>query len=532
MLRRVLLLFNTVKYLKFIQIKYQIYYKVRNKIRNLLSLKFDYSKTPPVFEIIRFDNFIQCNICYNGLGNFSFLNLTQDFGKDIDWDFIKYGKLWTYNLNYFDFLNQPNADQYGAEFKILIDNYISSLPALKNGNEPFPTSIRVMNWIKYFIKNQNKDTGYLKSLYSQLYLLKDNLEYHLLGNHLLENGFALTMGGVFFQDNQLFEKGKKILVEELNEQILDDGGHFELSPMYHCLMLHRVLDLSNLLDSNAQLIEEYLGNQKAFQNKINEYASKMCSWLRAVMYEDGSLPHFNDSIDGIAPAPIKLLEYAESLNIAKIRIELGDSGYRRLQNKKFDLIIKTGKIGPDYIPGHAHADTFTFELRIDNKPFIVDMGISTYEKNSQRHLERSTNSHNTVMIDWKNSSEVWGGFRVGKRVYGQIVNQSTDMIEMSYQGRATGLHKRKITLSDNYLEIEDYADPSTDALACFHFHPNISFKRNNGVFDFAFGSITYSDYFDLTSTNYMKSQGFNRLNEAAKNIIWFNDRLTTKIICA
>jgi uncharacterized heparinase superfamily protein len=297
-------------------------------------------------------------------------------------------------------------------------------------------------------------------------------------------------------------------------------------------MLHRVLDLSNLLDSNAQLIEEYLGNQKAFQNKINEYASKMCSWLRAVMYEDGSLPHFNDSADGIAPAPLKLLEYAESLNITKIKIELGDSGYRRLQNKKFDLIIKTGKIGPDYIPGHAHADTFTFELRIDRKPFIIDMGISTYEKNSQRHLERSTNSHNTVMIDWKNSSEVWGGFRVGKRVYGQIVNQSTDMIEMSYQGRATGLHKRKITLSDNYLEIEDYADPSTDALACFHFHPNISFKRNNGVFDFAFGSITYSDYFDLTSTIYMGSQGFNRLNEAAKNIIWFNDRLTTKIICA
>lgn len=37
-------------------------------------------------------------------------------------------------------------------------------------------------------------------------------------------------------------------------------------------------------------------------------------------------------------------------------------------------------IGPDYIPGHAHADTFNYELRIDGVPFIVDTGISTYNK--------------------------------------------------------------------------------------------------------------------------------------------------------
>ena len=37
----------------------------------------------------------------------------------------------------------------------------------------------------------------------------------------------------------------------LNEQILDDGGHYELSPMYHKLMLYRILDCINLAKSNS-----------------------------------------------------------------------------------------------------------------------------------------------------------------------------------------------------------------------------------------------------------------------------------------
>ena len=65
----------------------------------------------------------------------------------------------------------------------------------------------------------------------------DNIEYHILGNHLLENGFSLFFGAYYFQDEKFYVKAKKILTDELDEQILEDGAHFELSSMYHQIML-------------------------------------------------------------------------------------------------------------------------------------------------------------------------------------------------------------------------------------------------------------------------------------------------------
>ena len=79
------------------------------------------------------------------------------------------------------------------------------------------------------------------------------------------------------------------------------------------------------------------------------------------------------------------------------------------------MFIDFGKIGPSYQPGHAHSDTFNFELIKNGNPFIVDTGVSTYEKNERRQIERSTSSHNTITIGDYEQSEVWGGFRVAKR---------------------------------------------------------------------------------------------------------------------
>ena len=79
------------------------------------------------------------------------------------------------------------------------------------------------------------------------------------------------------------------------------------------------------------------------------------------------------------------------------------------------MIIDFGAIGPSYIPGHAHADTFNFVINYNDKPFIVDLGTSTYEANELRLDERSTKAHNTVEYNNTNSSEIWSSFRVGSR---------------------------------------------------------------------------------------------------------------------
>ena len=50
------------------------------------------------------------NDSFLGNNSFEFLNLKKEF-SEIDWNYSNNGKLWTYNLNYFDFLNQENISK-------------------------------------------------------------------------------------------------------------------------------------------------------------------------------------------------------------------------------------------------------------------------------------------------------------------------------------------------------------------------------------------------------------------------------------
>lgn len=526
MLKKTTLYYHTIKYLKWIQIRYQLWYKIRNSIRRFSGFRYHFNKQIPDFEKIHFEGGLENYDTFSGDNNFCFLNLKHSFGTTVDWDFSKLGKLWTYNLNYFEFLNQENNHQYQSEYHDLIHEFILKLPKLKNANEPFPTSLRIINWVKYFMTHDIDDQKWNTALYGQCYLLKDNIEYHLMGNHLLENGFALTISGIYFQDTTLYSKGKNILTAELHEQILDDGAHFELSPMYHCLMLYRLLETIHILKSNVTLVNSGMGNQDAFLSYLVMKAEKMCGWLQAMLYEDGSYPHFNDSADGIAPKPYDLMNYAEYLGINSMPTQLSDSGFRRIKNHTFDLIIKAGKIGPDYIPGHAHADSLSFVCSIDNQPVLVDPGISTYEKNQHRQKERKTSSHNTVTIKNLDSSQVWGGFRVGKRASTTIMNETSFSISIGHNGFASD-HQRDFEMHDDVITITDTLR-SKKAEAHFHFHPNITLKMDHKRIQI--NNLAYLEFkneVEIRKEEYQFSQGFNNTIASSKVIVSFSDQLKT-----
>ena len=226
-------LFNTIKYLKFTQIYFRLFYFVRAKFRKISRFKYEFVKESSSTPLNLIDSCEYYSIYKDG--EFTILNLSKKFDSKIDWNYSQYGKLWTYNLTYFEYLKE-------REDLSLIYDFIENICSIKDGLEPFPISLRGINWIKFLTKYEIKDKKIDDSLYAQYYILLDNLEYHLLGNHLLENGFSLLFGAYYFQDETLYKKAKEILEKELNEQILDDGAHFELSPMYHQLMLFRLLD--------------------------------------------------------------------------------------------------------------------------------------------------------------------------------------------------------------------------------------------------------------------------------------------------
>ncbi len=123
---------------------------------------------------------------------------------------------------------------------------------------------------------------------------------------------------------------------------------------------------------------------------------------------------------------------------------------------------------------HSHADTFSYELRVDGHSFIVDAGISTYYKNDRRQYERSTKAHNTVAIGNHDSSRVWGGFRVGKRTEVTVEEDTPDEIVAMHNGyKKVSECKRRFCTNKYGLTIEDTVSDGMDAVSYLHFAPSV-----------------------------------------------------------
>ena len=305
-------------------------------------------------------------------------------------------------------------------------------------------------------------------MYAQTLLLERKLEYHLLGNHLLEDAYALFITSIFFGDERLFSKAAHLLEEQLREQILPDGAHYEQSPMYHCIMLDRLLDCISFSANNQLFV-----HQETFTNTLKQKAALMLSHLQSIIYSDGSIPLLNDSAYGIAPTAGQLFDYARKLNISWNPMPLRECGYRKLNDKGMEVILDIGNITASYQPGHSHADTFNYELRIDGQPVIVDTGISTYNKDPRRQYERSTAAHNTVSVAGRDSSMVWGGFRMGRRAKVTIEKDCPTEILAHHDGFGHHIiHQRHFALCDYTIHIEDLIiGKVTNAISYLHFSP-------------------------------------------------------------
>ena len=305
---KIKLFINTIKYLRPIQVYYRLYYFLRNRF-------FGYNLTKKIINdfnpIVWKNKFDHENSYFEKNNSFTFLNISHSFYDEINWNFNQFGKLWAYNLNYFDFLNQENISKETG--LILIQDFIENDDLLKDGKEPYPISLRGINWVKFLSNNKIKDEVINNTLYFHYSILFKNLEYHLLGNHLLENAFSLLFGAYYFQDEKLYTKSYDLLISELNEQVLKDGAHFELSPMYHQIILSRVLDSIQLIKLNSAWKKNDL------ISFLEQKASLMISWLQNITYCSGKIPMVNDATYNIAPSSTQLFTYAKHLGITRSR---------------------------------------------------------------------------------------------------------------------------------------------------------------------------------------------------------------------
>lgn len=514
--------FWTIIYLKASQIIYRIYYRLKRF--KSVNDKLIYHYRPSII----FHNHIKHRKSLIRPFKFEFLNQEFEFLSGINWNHSNNGKLWAYNLNYFDFLIQENISKHDG--LLLIEDFIKKYPDIKEGKDPYPISLRTINWIKFITLNKIKCKSIDKHLFLEVNLLSKNIEYHILGNHILENGFSLLFGAYYFKEHRFYKKAKKIISKELDRQILQDGGHFELSPMYHNILLHRVLDSINLIRLNDWKKDELL-------IILEKKAELMISWISKIGFKNGDIPMVNDSAYNISPGTKELLEYAEVLEIKKKDVHLRDSGYRKLLLQNFELFIDVGGIKANYQPGHSHSDIFNFILYKDNKPLIVDVGVSTYNDNQRRYFERSTAAHNTICIENINPIEVWSSFRVGKRAKVNIHSESNHHVSASHNGyKHLGItHIREFSKKENSFIILDKLVGKKDKLATalIHFHPslkNIKLDKNKVFIESAgFNLEIEGGIKEISLEPYEIASGFNLLQEAKCLKVDFINQIQTSI---
>ena len=279
--------------------------------------------------------------------------------------------------------------------------------------------------------------------------------------------------------------GKSILEKEIPEQILGDGMHFERSPMYHCRITYLLALLYNT--SHSELVD-----------LVKEPLKRAINALVKLTHPDGQIALLNDSAFSVYNIPDQLVTYVqesladnngENKTATAGPFALPDAGYYGFRDDAGTYIVcDAALIGPDYIPGHAHADIFSFELSMKGHRVIVDSGVHDYEVSPMRRYCRSTKAHNTVEIDGQDQCEMWAAFRVARRgrPYNVRWKPTQEGFELSawHDGykrlKGRPIHHRKfVWCKPGSLRIEDriIASCPKSVTSRLHLHPDCSIDK-------------------------------------------------------
>lgn len=390
-------------------------------------------------------------------GSFDYLGTDRRLGFPPDWYPDDASPLWCYQLQYLgSVLDLALAGRVG-DARRLLESWTEACGRHwdRVAWHPYPVSLRLVNVLDAAAAAGGLDrlgpaAVELVGLHGA-YLLT-HLERDVRGNHLLENLRALAAFARSFE-GAAAERADALLrwelPGELARQVLSDGGHFELSPLYHTIVLQRLLELCHRLGLGDSLT----------QSELLPRIDAMARFLAAVVTPDDDLPLLGDSVRGFGPPPARLLELCEDLTGRSYQTSVGftplrASGLAVWRTGRSYAILDLGAVCPPELPAHGQADALTFELWHDGMPFVVDPGVPEYS-GPERAWSRASTSHSTVVVDGRDHDEVYGSFRVGGR--SRIdVSWDTDAVEARLSPWYGDVEiRRRARLSGAVFELDD-----------------------------------------------------------------------------
>jgi hypothetical protein len=242
--------------------------------------------------------------------------------------------------------------------------------------------------------------------------------------------------GVFFRHTakgrRWLEQGRSIVLDEMLQQVSDDGVDFEQSTAYHRLVLELFFTSYLLLEKNGERVPDAQWAR----------LGRMLDFVSAYTKPNGLAPLIGDADDGrvqkLGPQPINDHRYLLSTGAARFgRPDLKaaatrfweesfwilgpdaadafdrlpasrplqstafpSGGFYVLRSPSAHVVIDCGEVGMRGRGGHGHNDVTSFELFLNGMNAVSDCGAYLYTASREwRNRFRSTAFHNVPQID-------------------------------------------------------------------------------------------------------------------------------------
>ncbi len=477
------LYWHTIRNLKPIQIRGQIGRKLKRKKTGCYGPVPRYGNVHIFIPELDADEGYIRRFDIKGLMEGMVLLLHERYRLTGAWKVQDASHLWNYNLHYLEFTvplaveyMRTGDEKYKRRWMAIVSSYISSAGKNSDAYEPYTISLRLVNVLIGLELLGIKDREIYGSLYYEYRFLQEHMETALLANHYFENIKALVIASVLFNESQDYHKYFNLLLEQIDEQILSDGLHFERSFMYHKIILEDILRVWTVLDASGHKLD----------------AQKLVPTIKAMMgalksLEDGfpRTPLFNDAGDNVSKSTETLLKVCERIAGEVSHWSGGsDSGYYRLDHGNCAILFDCGDIGPGYMGGHAHNDALSFEVSVDGRMLFVNSGTGQYQ-GWQRPFFRSTPAHNTVMVDEREQSELWGEHRVGRRLSHIKTIEGPDWVAGQFRSYQGDWIRRRLQWKEHKLLIKDTVLSSGrhKARQFLHLAPGFEYRDKEGFLE-------------------------------------------------
>lgn len=313
-----------------------------------------------------------------------------------------------------------------------------------NWSSALEVAFRAMSWlwVLHLAGPQLSDDlrlSMFEGLYRHGLHIENNLSFYFSPNtHLLGEAVALHALAALVPDlpgtAKWKQKAARIVEEQMQAQVRDDGSHFEQSTYYHVYALDMFLFHAVLSNSST-----------AYKRKL----ARMADYLDALLGPDRRLPFLGDDDGGrwfhpygdraafgratLATANAWFNEKRWACHESDyweqacwwLSCASGDippavpafsqifvgAGLAVLQSQETKIIVDCGPFGRGSA-GHSHADTLSLTVTVDQDEILIDPGTFTYVGNGKdRNSFRGTAAHNTVRIDALDQGDPINPFR-------------------------------------------------------------------------------------------------------------------------